>query len=59
MSKISLIIRREYFERVRKRSFLVATLLMPLLMIALMGVAGFMMSRTSTEAKYWHDVDCG
>ncbi len=43
MSKISLIIRREFFERVRKRSFLVATILTPLLMIGLMGgVVGFM-----------------
>lgn len=43
MSKISLIIRREFFERVRKRSFLVATILTPLLMVGLIvGMVAFM-----------------
>lgn len=37
-SKISLIIQREFNQRVRKRSFIVVTLLMPLLMIALVAV---------------------
>ncbi len=35
-SKISLVIRREYLERVRKKSFIITTILMPLVMIALM-----------------------
>ncbi len=51
MSKISLIIKREYFERVRKRSFFITTLLTPLLMVAMILVVGMMMSRTSSEAK--------
>jgi len=51
MSKISLIIRREYNERVRKRSFLITTLLTPLLMVGLMVGAGWMMARGSSEHK--------
>ena len=51
MSKISLIIKREYNERVRKRSFLITTLLTPLLMVALIGGAAWMASRGSSEAK--------
>lgn len=35
-SKIGIVIRREYFERVSKKSFIVSTILMPLLMIGLM-----------------------
>lgn len=35
MSKISLVIAREYNQRVRKKSFIITTLLMPILMVAL------------------------
>ncbi|MEA4949121.1 MAG: ABC transporter permease [Petrimonas sp.] len=35
MNTLSLVIQREYFTRVRKRSFIIMTLLMPLLMVAL------------------------
>ena len=35
-SKIGIVIRREYLERVSKKSFIVSTILMPLLMIGLM-----------------------
>ena len=35
-SKVGIIIRREYMERVTKKSFIITTLLMPLLMLALM-----------------------
>lgn len=35
-SKIGIIIRREYLERVRKKSFIATTLLMPLFMLAIM-----------------------
>ena len=39
MSNIGIIIGREFNERVRKKSFIITTLLMPLLMVALlMGV---------------------
>lgn len=35
MKTLSLVIQREYFTRVRKKSFIIMTLLMPLLMVAL------------------------
>lgn len=38
MSKINIIVGREYMERVKKKSFLITTLLMPILMLALMMV---------------------
>lgn len=43
MSNLGLIIQREYYERVRKKSFLVTTLLMPVLMIILMGAPALIM----------------
>ena len=36
ISKVGIIIRREYMERVTKKSFIITTLLMPLLMLAMM-----------------------
>lgn len=38
MSKINLIIQREFNQRVRKRSFIVTTILMPLLMVGILAV---------------------
>ena len=43
MGKISLIIGREFYQRVRKRSFILSTILTPLLMVGLM-VAPILMS---------------
>ena len=43
MNKIYLIVSREYLERVRKKSFIVVTLLMPLFMIGLMLAPSLMM----------------
>ena len=43
MKKTFLIISREYFERVRKKSFIIVTLLMPLFMIAIMVAPSLMM----------------
>lgn len=43
MSNLGLIIQREYYERVRKKSFIVTTLLMPVLMIILMGAPALIM----------------
>ncbi|MDR2883202.1 MAG: ABC transporter permease [Alistipes sp.] len=57
MSKIGLVIRREYYERVRKRSFLVTTLLTPLLMVALIVGVGWMSTKGSSEAKIIEVVD--
>lgn len=41
MNKIALIIQREYFTRVRKKTFLVTTFLVPILFMALYGVVLF------------------
>ena len=42
-SKIDLIIRREYLERVSKKSFIITTILMPLLMVFLMVLPALIM----------------
>ncbi len=57
MNKIGLVIQREYYERVRKRSFLLVTILVPLLMICLMAVFGVIMNSSSTEHKIIEVVD--
>ena len=47
MNNIGIIIEREYMERVRKKSFLLTTILMPIFMILLMGApAAIMMFNT-------------
>jgi ABC-2 type transport system permease protein len=51
MSKISLIIQREYLTRVRKRSFVVMTILGPLLMAAIMIVPIYVATMTGKENK--------
>ena len=43
MNKIGIIITREFNERVRKKSFIITTILMPLLMIGLMVAPSLMM----------------
>ena len=48
MSKISLIIRREYITRVRKKSFIIMTLIGPLLFAALIILPGWL---TTVEDK--------
>ncbi len=57
MSKIGLVIQREYYERVRKRSFLITTLLTPLLMVALIVGVSWMTASGSSEAKLIEVVD--
>ena len=51
MSKIGIIIGREYMSRVRKKSFLVLTLLMPVLMIGLMFGTAMLATVKSDEVK--------
>lgn len=52
MNKIILIFKREYLTRVKKKSFLIMTLLMPLLMGALMFIPGYLATReNNTEQK--------
>ena len=51
MKKIYLIVAREFTERVRKKSFIVTTLLMPLFMIGLMIAPSLMMLYGTSEQK--------
>lgn len=44
MSKIGIIIEREYMERVKKKSFIITTILMPILMLALMATPALIMT---------------
>lgn len=51
MSKISVIIQREYSTRVRKKSFIIMTILAPLLMAAIFIVPTLIMTNESQEFK--------
>ena len=51
MNKISLIVEREFTERVRKKSFIISTLLTPLFMIAMMVLPGIMMLKGNSDTK--------
>ena len=51
MNKIGLIVEREFAERVRKKSFIVSTLLTPLFMIAMMVLPSVMMFKGGSETK--------
>ncbi len=51
MSKIGLIIEREFAERVRKKSFIVSTLLTPLFMIAMMVLPSVLMFKGGSSTK--------
>ncbi len=51
MSKIPVIIRREYLSRVKKRSFLVTTILLPLGLFVLMGLIAFFAIKSKGETK--------
>jgi ABC-2 type transport system permease protein len=52
MGKTATVIKREYLERVKKKSFIIGTILGPILMAGLILVPGLMMT-VSTE-KQWH-----
>ena len=51
MNKISVIIRREYLTRVRKKSFIIMTILAPLLMAAIIIIPTTLMMSQSGEHK--------
>lgn len=51
MSKTLLIIQREYVTRVRKRSFIVATILFPLLYLALIFGTGYIAAKSSRNLR--------
>jgi ABC-2 type transport system permease protein len=51
MSKISLIIEREYLTRIKKKSFIVMTIIGPILFAAMMVLPGWFASMEDTESK--------
>lgn len=51
MSKIGLVFNREYTTRVRKKSFIIMTLLMPALMAALFFLPAYFMSQDDTKER--------
>ena len=51
MNKISVIIKREYITRVRKKSFIIMTILAPLLMAAIITVPTLIMMSQGGEFK--------
>lgn len=51
MSQVSIIIGREFNERVRKKSFIITTILMPVLLIGLMIVPALLMNASIGETK--------
>ena len=51
MNKIGIIIAREFNERVRKKSFIISTLLMPILMLGMMAAPTLMMLFAKGEQK--------
>lgn len=57
MGKTSIIIRREFNERVRKKSFLVTTILTPLLFVGLIGGMVAMMTIRTSKAKVIEVID--
>ncbi len=50
-SKIWIIVRREYLERVRKKSFIITTILMPVLMLAMMCLPALLMNLNISETR--------
>lgn len=59
---LGLIIQREYFERVRRKSFIITTILMPIIMIGLMAaptlflILGKTVKKTITVLDYTHEI---
>lgn len=49
MSRISIIIEREYLERVKKKSFIFTTILMPVLMLALMAMPALIIANVDSS----------
>lgn len=49
--ELSLIIQREYFERVRRKSFIITTILMPVIMIAMMAFPAVISILSGPEKK--------
>ena len=58
MSKIGLIVSREFNQRVRKKSFILTTILTPLLLVGLMVAPALVMQLRSDQVKRIAVVDC-
>ena len=50
MSKIGIVIEREYMERVKKKSLIITTILMPMLMLVLMALPAIIMNYVDSSA---------
>ena len=59
MSKIGLIVSREFNQRVRKKSFILTTILTPLLLVGLMVAPALVMQLRSDQVKRIAVVDRG
>ncbi|MCH5319295.1 MAG: ABC transporter permease [Paramuribaculum sp.] len=57
MNNIFLVIRREFLERVQKKSFIITTILMPLFMIALMAAPALIMTFSTGGSKTIYVID--
>lgn len=57
MGKIGIIAQREFNERVRKKSFIITTILMPLFMVAMMFIPMLMVNMKSDEVREIYVVD--
>ena len=51
MGKIGLIARREFNERVRKKSFIITTILMPLCFVGIIVLMAWLMTRESDKER--------
>lgn len=51
MNKIFIIIKREYLDRIRKKTFLISTLLFPLLYLGLIFGSGYLAEKNKTRLK--------
>ena len=51
MNKVWLIMQREFLNRVQKKSFLITTILVPLIFPAIIGVLVFIMKKEAASAK--------
>ncbi len=56
-NKIGIIVAREFNERVRKKSFIITTILMPVLMIGLMVAPALIMQYSKGETRYISVID--
>ncbi|MDE6431015.1 MAG: ABC transporter permease, partial [Duncaniella sp.] len=57
MSKIGIVIEREYMERVKKKSFIITTILMPVLMLLLMALPALIITLVGTSYKTVSEIE--